>query len=186
VVRLGNKGYLAESYFEVIIQNILTKNAPMRYSEVWKRCSKAGIGSKQTLSKYLKRLEKAGVVLHDSGGYRISALSDDPKLSRLRQSLREPGKTWQYSRFAHAANISENQFLRMIEQEFDGVFHIYAWMLSKLVQTNNRTAAQELVGIFMRSQITSVLDELAKKIWLERENVQVDVLKEKKLVIVDR
>ena len=74
----------------------------------------------------------------------------------------------------------------MIEQEFDGVFHIYAWMLSKLVQTNNRTAAQELVGIVMRSQITSILDELAKKIWLEREQVSVDVLKEKKLAIIDR
>lgn len=186
MVRLGNKGYQAETHFETIIQNTLTKDAPMRYSEIWRHCSKAGVGSKQTLSKYLKRLEKAGFLIHDSSGYRISALSDDPKLSQLRQSLREPGKTWQYSHLTSSAKISEEQFLGMIEQEFNAAFHTYAWMLTKLVQTNTRAAAKELVGVFMRSQIIPVFDELAKNIWLERGKVQVDVLKEKKLEITDR
>ena len=159
----------------------------MRYSEIWRRSSKAGIGSKQTLSKYLKRLEKAGFVIHDSSGYKISALSDYPKLSQLQQSLREPGTTWQYSHFPPSAqNVPEDQFLGMIEQEFNAAFHVYAWMLTKLVQTNTRAAARELVNIFMRSQINPVLDELAKNIWLERGRVRVDVLKEKKLEIIDR
>jgi hypothetical protein len=74
----------------------------------------------------------------------------------------------------------------MIQQEFNVTFHIYAWMLTKLVQTNNRAAAQELVGIFMRSQINPILDELAKTIWLERKTVPpITVLKRKKLVITD-
>jgi hypothetical protein len=145
-----------------------------------------GVGSKQTLSKYLRRLEKAGVVLHDSNGYRISALSDDPKLRQLRKPLREPGGTWQYSRFLNSSDISEDQFLGMIEQDFNAAFHAYAWMLTRLVQTKTSAAAQELLGVFMRSQIIPVLDGLAKNIWLERGRVRVDVLKEKKLEIIDR
>jgi hypothetical protein len=74
----------------------------------------------------------------------------------------------------------------MIQQEFNVTFHIYAWMLTKLVQTSNRVAAQELVGIFMRSQINPVLDELAKRIWLNRKTVPpLSNLKRKKLVIAD-
>ena len=187
---MGNKGYRAESNFETIIQNSLSVEKAMGYSEVWRLCSKAGVGSKQTLSKYLKRLEKTGFIIHDSDGYRKSALTDNPKLSELRKTLPEPsGKSWQYSYFttpSPAQKISETQLLRIIQQEFNLTFHTYAWMLTKLVQTNNRAAAQELVGIFMRSQITPTLDELAKNIWLARKTIPpLNVLKRKKLVITD-
>jgi DNA-binding HxlR family transcriptional regulator len=189
---MGNKGYRAESRFETIIQNTLTVEKPMRYSEIWSRCSKAGMGSKQTLSKYLKRLEKTGLVIRDSSGYRRSALADYPKLSQLRKSLGEPrSKSWQYSYFTPsvAKNIAVDEFLKRIQQEFNLTIHIYAWMLTKLVQTNNGAAAQELVDIFMRSQINPVLDDLAKEIWLARKRVPLDALnalKRQKLKIIDR
>ncbi|MFI5449676.1 MAG: hypothetical protein ACHQ03_07925 [Candidatus Bathyarchaeia archaeon] len=189
---MGNRGYRAESNFETIIQNTLTVDKPMRYSDIWRRCSKAGMGSKQTLSKYLKRLEKAGVVIRDSSGYRRSALADYTQLSQLRKSLVEPRhKSWQYSYWTPsvAQDISADEFLKWIQREFNLTIHIYAWMLTKLVQTNNRAAAQELVGIFMRSQINPVLDDLAKDIWVARKRVPLDALnalKRKKLAIIDR
>lgn len=192
MVPLGNRGYSAESGFERILHNTLTVDKPIRYSEIWRRCSKAGMGSKQTLSKYLRRFEKVGFVIRDSSGYRLSALSDYPQLNQLVKSLGEPrDKSWQYSYWTPsvAKNISVDEFLKWIQQEFNLTIHIYAWMLTKLVQTNSGTAAQELVGIFMRSQINPVLDDLAKNVWLARKRVPLDALnalKRKKLTIIDR
>lgn len=189
VVHMGSKGYRAESYFENIIQNTLTTETPIGFSEIWKRC-RIGIGSKQTLSKYLKRLERTGLIIRDTRGYRISALSDYPRLIELRKSLRVPGKkSWQYSYFSQSRvrpqTVPKDQFLAMILQEFNLIFSIYRWMLTKVVQTENRFAAQELVGIFMRSQINPVLDELTKVIWLARKTVPLDALKNKKFVFTD-
>lgn len=133
---------------------------------------------------------KASFVIHDSNGYRLSALSDHPQLSQLRKSLGEPkSKSWQYSYWtpSNAQDISVDELLRWIQQEFNLTFHIYVWMLTKLVQTSNRAAAQELVGIFMRSQINPVLDDLAKNIWLARKRMPpLNALKRKKLTIIDR
>ena len=187
---MGNRGYRAESYFENIIQNTLTTETPTRFSEIWER-SKIGIGSKQTLSKYLKRLERAGLVIHDARGYRKNALTDYPRLFELQKSLREPReKLWQYSYFrqpsAERQPIPIEQFLGKILQEFNVAFSIYRWMLTKLVQTENRIAAQELVGVFLRSQINPILDELAKDIWVEHKLTQIplDALKNKKLEFI--
>jgi len=163
----------------------------MGYSEIWRRCSKAGMGSKQTLSKYLKRLKNAGFVIEDSDGYRISALAGYPQLSQLRKSLWElRSRSWQYSYWTPSAepNISDEQLLRWIQQEFNVTFHIYVWMLTRLVETSTRAAAQELVGIFMRSQINPVLDDLAKNVWRARKRVPLNAfiaLKRKKLAITD-
>jgi hypothetical protein len=186
---LGNKGYWAEANFEAVIQNVFTGDEPLRYSEVWRRCRERGVGSKETLAKYLKRLERTGVLIHDDRGYRRNPLANYPPLNELAQSLNRSvpraRKGWQYSYFTPPGppSMSERELLATVQREFNMAFRVYAWMLTRLVQTNNRSAAQELVGIFLRTQINPILDELAKNIWLTRKTAPIEALKTRKLVM---
>lgn len=189
MVRLGNKGYWAEARFETVIQNAFTNDEPLRYSEVWRRCRQAGVGSKETLAKYMKRLEAAGILIHDAGAYRRNPFINHPPLNKLLTTLRSsrPPGGWRYGYFTPPGPppTNERELRANVQREFNLAFRVYAWMLTKLVQTNDRTAAQELVGIFMRTQINPILDELAKNIWLARKTAPVKTLRAKKLVVVD-
>jgi DNA-binding Lrp family transcriptional regulator len=189
---LGSKGYRAEEGFEKIILQVLPRASPLSYSEIWRRSNNLGIGSKETLSKYLTRLEKAGFVIRDGNGYRRSPLYDYPRLRQIRKSLGKPSEDWQYSYFwtndfTKPSKIPQGDFLAMIQNEFNMVFAIYTWMITKLIITQDKEAAQELVGIFLRSQINPVLNELARDIWISRRKLpDLKLLKEKKLVFTDR
>lgn len=147
------------------------------------------MGSKETLSKYLKQLERTGLIIHDENGYRVNPLYDYPRLNQLAKSLRRPEKAWEYSYITPpgpGAAITKNNFLDQVQREFNVAFSIYRWMLTRLVQVNDRIAAQELVDIFLRSQINPVLTELAKNTWLARKTAPVEALKKKRLALVGR
>jgi hypothetical protein len=188
VVHLGNKGYPAEADFEKIVLQVLPISPSIHYSEVWRLANKSGIGSKGTLSKYLKRLENAGFIIRDESGYRKSSLYNYPRLRNFRRSFRQPRGSWQYSYFLNGkvARIAPGDFLEMVRQEFNMMLSIYAWMLTKLVETQEREAAQELVDLFLRCQINPVLVELARDIWISRTRMPIEVLKGKRLAFIDR
>ena len=80
---------------------------------------------------------------------------------------------------AHSVAMLVNEMFNSANMAFS----IYRWMLTRLVETDDRITAQELVGVFTRSQINPILDELAKEIWLSRKRVPLDALKDKKLAL---
>lgn len=154
----------------------------MTYSRIWKGCSKGGMGSKETLGRYLRRLTRAEIVLHDKNGYRINPVFEHPRLNELAKSLGRPEKAWEYSYFT-PPSFSERSLVAFVQNEFNAAFRVYRWMLTKLVQVNNRVAGRELVAVFMNCQINPILDRLAKEIWLARKTVPLDALKHKGILI---
>jgi hypothetical protein len=191
-VYLGRKGLGAEVRFERMILASLTKQKPTKYSEIWKQCNRRGMGSKETLSRYLRLLLATGMVMDEGNGYRVNPLSDHPRLNELAKELRRPSRQarrdWRYSYFTPPGPrpVSEMELLDMVQAEFNAAFRIYSWLLTKLVQLTDGTAAEELVEIFMKSEINPILSELAKNVWLARKPVPVDVLKSKRVALLDQ
>lgn len=60
----------------------------------------------------------------------------------------------------------------MIQQQFNMVLSIYAWMLTTLVETREKEAAQELVDAFLRCQMNPVLAGLVRKSWISRKKIE--------------
>ena len=72
---------------------------------------------------------------------------------------------------------SIEDYLRMVQGEFNTVLDSYARMLKELSTTKDRAVAEELVDMVLKREINPLLSDLAQDIWISREKGPLVVLK---------
>ena len=74
---------------------------------------------------------------------------------------------------------SEEDYLRMVQGEFNTVLDCYAQMLRELSTTKEGEVAEELVDIILKRKINPLLSDLAQDICISHEMGSLEVLRSK-------
>jgi hypothetical protein len=82
---------------------------------------------------------------------------------------------------------SKEDYLRMVQDEFNTVLDSYARMLRELRRTKDGAVAEELVDIALKRRINPLLYDLAQDVWISRKRGPLEALKSKHRVwLTDR
>jgi len=131
------------------------------FSELWERVEARGIGSRHTLSKYLKLFVRVGLITKGDEGYRLKRTFD------LWEIPRETILAW-----GDKSIEDREAFLSILGAEFNLILDAYLEMLAGLIEIEGLSNARDYVSVFFQGvRIEDLLTFFAISVWKKRKEV---------------
>jgi hypothetical protein len=171
-----------------IVRDVLAAG-PQTWKELWGQVHERGIGSKSTLSSCLDKLEDLGDAVYDEQEAKycpfflgtIPGEISNEAWMRFLIRHRYHDTIFPSSNIAKAVASrtcmgSQKKFQVWTEETFTTLYLRYKRLLERLININDRTAAIELVELFVKANIYPSLAWHAGIIWNHRGKVRLQML----------